>query len=248
MAILKDGYLRGQIGNVVNRKVGSLNVIQTKPSDKLKQTQWTQNAAADFGTASAAGAVIRGAFRSVHRDMHDNEMHNRLVKRMLRVLRGNGKRNQGLLQVKYGNIQRLVDFQFNDNCHIYDHIYFTPLISFAKNGITTVELPALEVQRNFNVPNKCSHLIMKLDVIAIDFSGKRSTSIGNIEIKLARYGENEQHADPQTHVFEVKDKQYDSIVVSMSIIYLAQESRFATLLNTETFNPAGIVAAYNIDS
>ncbi|WP_164122171.1 MULTISPECIES: hypothetical protein [Sphingobacterium] len=110
-------------------------MIQTKPSDKLKQTQWTQNAAADFGTASAARAVIPRAFRAVHRDMYDNEMHNKLVQYMLRVLRGNKKCKQGLLQVKHSNIQRLVDFQFNNNCHIYDRIYFTPQITFAKKAV-----------------------------------------------------------------------------------------------------------------
>lgn len=245
MAIIKNGYLRGQIGNVVNRKVGSLNVIQTKPSNKIRQTKWTQAAASDFGTASAAGAVVRRACNSVHRNVHDNEMHNRLVKCMLRVLRGNGKRLQGLLQIKYGNIQRLVDFQFNESCHIYDYIYFTPLVSFAENGSTTIEIPALKTQENFSIPKGCNHLIFKVDVVGLNFGSKYGTTFGNLEIELARHGDANTHTSPQTHFFDTMNERYDSIIVTLSTLYLSHEGSFSVLLNSDSLNPAGIIAAYN---
>ncbi|WP_181151401.1 hypothetical protein [Sphingobacterium gobiense] len=54
MATNENGYLRGQVGNLVSRKVGTKNIVQTKPGRKIRQTESSKSAAADFGYASAA--------------------------------------------------------------------------------------------------------------------------------------------------------------------------------------------------
>lgn len=246
MAIIENGYLRGQIGNVVNRKVGDKNIVQTKPSDKTRQTRWTEAAASDFGTASSAGAIIRRAFRAVHQGIHDREMHNRLVKRMQRVLRGYGTHEQGYLSVRDGNIQRLVDFQFNKNSHIYDFVYLDPEVTFAKNGNTTIKLPKISAQQNLNWPKGCSHIIIKIDIIGISFQKGYGKSFGSYEIEMQRFSSEQQAVEPQTLNFEIDDTMYNSIIVSLSTLYLDKYKNYATLLNSEKLNPAGIIAAYNI--
>lgn len=246
MAIIENGYLRGQIGNLVNRKVGNKNVVQTKPSDKIKQTKWTEAAARDFGTASSAGSLIRRAFKSLHLDMHDSGMHNRLVKHIQRVLRGYGKDQQGMLLVSRGNIQRLVDFQFNEKCHIYDYVYFDPQVSFEPNGNTSISLPSLNTQRNFFIPKNCSHVMLKIESVGFHFRQKRFETIGTHEIELPIYSQHGKETDPQTLVFEVKDVHYDSIIVSLSIRYITKNGSYTFLLNSEDLNPAGIIATYNL--
>lgn len=243
MAIIENGYLRGQIGNLVNRKVGDKNVVQTKPSDKTKQTRWTEAAASDFGTASAAGSLIRRAFRQVFHNLHDSEMNTRLNKHMQRVLRGNGKYDPGYLRVSKGNIQRLVDFQFNAKCHIYDYVYAQPQVSFAPSGTTTILIPALDVQRNFNNPKSCSHITLKIDVIGFHFSSKCFNIIGTHESEYQLYN---GKTDAQTLVFDVDDNNYESILVCLSTTYISKKGNYNFLLNSKDLNPAGIIAAYNL--
>ena len=245
MAIIDNGYLRGQIGNVVNRKVGTQNVVQTKPTGKIRQTQWTEAAASDFGTASSAGSLIRRAFIVAHRKVHDGQMHNRLVKRMQRVLRGNGKVTKGFMQVKDGNIKRLVDFQFNEKCHIYDYVYFDPKVSFDEVGNTYIQLPAFETHRNLYVPKQCSHIVLKFDVIGFNFPRKSYETIGSHEMELPLYDRDQKEYDKHTLLFDTKDKLFDSLLVSLSTLYIYKNRTYAYLLNDENLNPAGIIAAFN---
>lgn len=245
MAILENGYLRGQIGNLINRKVGNKNVVQTKPSNKIRQTRWTEAAALDFGTASSSGSLIRRAFRSLHMNMHDSGMHNRLVTCMQRVLRGHGKQYQGMLLVNQGNIQRLVDFQFNEKCHLYDYLYFDPQVSFDPNGTTYISLPSLNGQRHFFIPKKCSHVLLKIEAAGFHFAAKHYETIGIHEIELPIYSQNGDGIEPQTLVFEPKDTRYDSLLVALSISYITKNGKYSLLLNSEELNPAGIIAARN---
>ena len=246
MAIIENGYLRGRIGNLVNRKVGTKNVLQTKPMDKIRQTQWTEAAAHDFGTASTAGALIRKAFNYVHRGVHDGQMHNRLVKRMQRVLRGNGKWYKGIMSVRDGNIKRLVDFQFNEKCHIYDYVYMDPQVSIDDLGDTHIHLPTFEAKRNLYFPKRCSHVVLKLDVIGFNFPRKSFKVIGSHEWEFSLYENNSKELQEQTLQFDTKEKEFEVVLVSLSTLYHNKEKNYTYLLNEETLNPAGIIAAFNL--
>ncbi|WP_293946700.1 MULTISPECIES: hypothetical protein [unclassified Sphingobacterium] len=244
MAIIENGYLKGQIGNLVNRKVGDKNVVQAKSSDKMRQTRWTEAAASDFGTASAAGAIIRRAFNTVHQKIHDGGMHNRLVRRMQRVLLGYGKHNAGYQRVSQGNIQRLVGFQFNKNCHLYDYLYFDTNVTFAATGAISILIPELKPEQNFYWPKACSHIILKFEIIGLSFAKRCTQTIGSHETELTRY-DNQQHK-ARTLTFDSPDKDYDTILVSLSTLYLEKRGRYAVLLNSIDLNPAGIIAAHNL--
>ncbi len=246
MAIIENGYLKGQIGNLVNRKVGDKNVVQTKSSDKMRQTIWTEAAASDFGAASAAGAIIRRAFNAVHQKLHDSGMHNRLVKRMQRVLLGNGKHNPGYQRISEGNIQRLVDFQFNKNCHIYDYLYFDTTVNFATTGVISIHIPELKGEENFYWPKACSHIILKIEIIGLSFDKKQSRTIGSHEIELTRYNSELQEA--KTLTFDSTGNNYDTILVSLSTLYLDKRNSYAFLLNSIDLNPAAIIAAHNLNT
>jgi len=243
MAIIENGYLRGQIGNLINRKVGNKNVVQTRSSDKMRQTIWTEAAASDFGTASAAGAIIRRAFIAVHQKIHDSGMHNRLVKRMQRVLLGNGKQPPGNQHVNRGNIQRLVGFQFNKNCHIYDYVYFDTNVKFSATGNILIYIPELQAETHFHWPKACSHIILKIEIIGLSFDQKEAQTIGSQEIEFTRYDRQQHQA--RTLTFDSPDRDYDTILVSLSTLYLDKRSSYAILLNSIDLNPAGIIAAHN---
>ncbi|RKE57550.1 hypothetical protein DFQ12_2438 [Sphingobacterium detergens] len=45
--------------------------------------------------------------------------------------------------------------------------------------------------------------------------------------------------------FDSPDKDYDTILVSLSTLYLEKRSSYALLLNSVDLNPVGIIAAHN---
>lgn len=243
MAIIENGFLRGRIGDLVNRKVGNKNVVQTKASGKIRQTEWTQAAAADFGTASKAGALIRRAFARTHLKMHDGNMHNRLVKTIQRVLRANGTFDAGSLQIKNGNIKRLIDFQFNEHCHLYDYVYLDLQVSYEEAGIIHVHLPAFSKQNNLFRPKWCSDIVLRFEAVGFKYASKYAESISIEEIKLSLY---DGKAEEERHLtFEGNDNEFDSILLALSVQYLKQQGSYTLLLNNEHLSPAGIIAACN---
>lgn len=190
--------------------------------------------------------MIRRAFASVHLDMHDSEMHNRLVKTMLRVLRGYGKARQGMLQVERGNIKRLVDFQFNAKCHIYDYVYFDPRVSFDNEGKTIIVLPPFDAKQNFSAPKTCRYIVLKIDVVVLNFFSSQSRLNKTHEIEIQLSGENQQVTEEQIIEFDCHPTYGETVLVTMSVIYLSTKNKYAMMLNSENLHPAGIIAAHTI--
>lgn len=244
MAINENGYIRGQIGNIVNRKVGDKNVMQTKPARKTRQTAKTKAAASDFGTASSAGALIRSAFIEAHQELHDSGMHNRLVKQLQRVLRGAGKANTGYLQMRHGNIKRLVNFQFNENCHIHDYVFFDPEITMDESGAVNIQLPAYERHQNLFLPPTATNICLLFDVMAFNFSRKNYTPLGTAEVDLKLYGKERNREEPKLLTIASDGAKYDIVLVTLAVNYLnVQKNRFF-MLNNKELNPVAILAAF----
>ncbi|WP_437920988.1 hypothetical protein [Sphingobacterium sp. LRF_L2] len=244
MAVIENGFFRGQIGNLVNRKVGNQNIVQTKSSHKTRQTQWTKAAASDFGKASKAGAMIRQAFILAHQKMHDGLMHTWLVKYLQRVLRANGTADMGDLRIKNGNINRLVGFQFNEQSHIYDALYFDPQVSFEK-GLVTINLPRFNKHTNLFRPKNCSHINLRFETIGFNFGRQYFESLGTHEIDIDMSTNNEAINTSETLTFDSKGQQYDSIITVCAVLYLNKNTNYSILINDINLNPVGIIAAFN---
>lgn len=88
--------------------------------------------------------------------------------------------------------------------------------------------------------------MLKIEAIGFDFRFNRFENIGSHEIELPIYSQNGETTDPQTLIFELKNKHQDSIVVSLSILYITKNGSYTFLLNSEDLNPVGVVAAYNL--
>lgn len=243
MAINENGYLRGQIGYLVHRKVGNQNIVQTRAGG-VRQTRWTKAAANDFGRASTAGALVRRAFIDAHQRLHDNKMHNRLVRQMQRVMSGNGKQYLGEATIGQGNLQRIVNFQFNDHCHLHDYVFFDPVMEMdEKNHRLSVHLPAVIADRHIRIPLRCSHIVLKINIVAFDFLAEESQEIGTEELEVKLYSN--ETAEEQTFDFDIGEDGFDTVLVAMSVLYIYKESKRVYLYNHEQLHPAGIIGAFH---
>src|SRR5690606_40006759 len=77
-------------------------------------------------------------------------------------------------------IKRLVDFQFNENCHLHDYLYFDPEVTLDERGRISIQLPAIKTSSNFYLPKRCSHIVVEFDIKGFNRSeerrvGKQST-------------------------------------------------------------------------
>ena len=247
MAILKNGHLRGQVGNLVNRTVGNQQIVQTKPGRKIRQTALTRAAADDFGYASAAGALLRRAFVETHQQLHDDKMHNRLIKHLQRVMRSNPDATIGSNRIEKGNLNRMVGFQFNSHCHLEDYLYIDPTVGIDATQQLAVHFPAFYRHKHLYIPKDCDHISLQVEAIAFNFDSKNSLSLGLQEIVLAAYQGDENRNPEQTLLFGIPDGNYNCIFVGLCILYTAKTGLRSYIRNSKTLHPAAIIAGFKAE-
>lgn len=243
MAIQENGYLRGQIGNLINRKVGKQHIVQTKPSGNIRQTEWTKAAAEDFGRASKAGALLRRAFIPAHQHLHDGNMHNRLVRQMQRAIKGNVNQFVGEMTVNNGNIERLVNYQFNDKCHLQDYVCFDPDLSMDDQKKLTVSFPSFDPFTSLKIPVRCSHVVLKIDVAAFHFGDNTFKRVGEKEVEIKLY-QSERNVAAQNLAFNCNVTKMETILVVFSVLYLYENGGRCYMQNNKDLHPVGIIGAF----
>lgn len=244
MAIIKDGYLRGQVGNVVHRKLGTQQVLQTRPGRKVKQTASTMEAAEDFGYASSAGALIRQAFVNTHQKLCDDKMHNRLIQNIHRAMRCSPHR--GFNSLTEGNIQRLEGFQFNPNCHLQDYLFVDPKVTLGDSRQICIHFPSFHRLKHLYVPKDCQNIVLQIEVIGLKFWAKTLTFSSTKEIEITTYGVSDPIIPQQTLCFDPLTDSCDGILVGMSVLYIDKVGSRHILRNTRELHPAAIIAAFRV--
>lgn len=248
MAIIKNGFLSGQIGNVVTRQVGDQSIVQTKPGRKVRQSESTKNAAEEFGNASAASAAIRLGLVETHQQLHDDRMHNRLIKHVQRVIRATPNPIPRYNPIHKGNIDRLVGFQFNENCHLQDYLYIDPTVTINDQQQVSVHFPRFHRYKHLRKPENCDMIIIQLETMAFQFKNKsvcRLGSIQEIEVQIQPNQKNETTIDEQTLLFDAPTHPYDSILVGMCLLYLQQSGARSYIQNSKDLHPAAIIGGFN---
>lgn len=246
MAINENGYLRGQVGNLVSRKVGTKNIVQTKPGRKIRQTEWSKAAADDFGYASASGALIRQAFVSTHRQLHDDKMHNRLIKHIHRVMRATARPVPGYSKIEKGNITRLIGFQFNANCHLQDYLYLDPVVSLNSKKQVCVHFPDFYPKEHLHFPKDASHVAIRAEVFSFRFRGRTYFTLGTEEIEIDLH-HGQRLINEQTFIFNAPTEPYDTLLVGLTVLYLDGNGPRSFLYNSKELHPAAIIGGFNAD-
>jgi len=246
MAILENGNLKGLVGNLVFRKSNEKTIVQTAPGRKTKQTKGTKSAATDFGHASTAGSRIRHVMGEVHLKLHDSNMHNRLINQLKRVTRPN-RAPLGEKTIRGGNIDRIVNFQFNDKCHMHDYMHFDPEIKLLDKKQIAIKFPKFDMQNDIHRPKYCNLMKINLMIVVFNFEKQIYVRSHKHQIPLSL------QADPRTVEleelrFDVNDRHAETVLIGMSIEYYERFREDYALLNSKDLHPAAIVGAFIIES
>jgi len=242
MGINDNGFIRGLVGPLVNRKVGNKNYLQSRPY-RVKQTDDTKRAGKDFGKVSRAGAMIRMCFGAVHQHLHDGQMGNRLNRQVYRAIKTNLDCEKGSRTLSNCVLDRLVNFQFNENCHMQDYLFIDPVISLNKKNELKISFPEFDIKRALVLPEKCNAVVFKFFAVSFDFDEFEPTEIKDIEWE---YDVKQDGIPAKTLTIKCSDFVGSSIFVGFTILYLEKSSRRSNVLNEIDFNPASILAAFQL--
>ncbi|MGJ1507529.1 hypothetical protein ACR79N_13640 [Sphingobacterium siyangense] len=245
MAILKNGNLKGAVGNIVFRQSNEQTIVQTIPKPVKKPTPAKKAIGSDFGHISTAGARIREFMGDIHLNMHDSDMHNRLITQLKRVVRPNG-RPTGMKTIHGGKIDRLVNFQFNDKCHIHDFMHFDPDLSLLDKQVH-IRFPKFDLRHDIVLPKHCDALAINFTVAVFNFELQQHIHFYCHEIELNLH-RSDKIIELEELIFDMDYKNAETIIVGMNIEYYKLLRQKHLLLNNKEFHPAAIVAAFAIES
>lgn len=244
MGINDNGFIRGLVGPLVNRKVGNKNYLQSRPY-RVKQTDDTKRASKDFGNVSRAGALIRMCFGEIHQQLHDGQMGNRLNRQIYRAIKTNLDCDKGSRALSNCVLDRLVNFQFNENCHMQDYLFIDPLISLNKKKDLQISFPEFDIKRALVLPEKCNAVVFKFHAFSFDFDELEHKEIKDTEWEYdLKYKQDPIPAKTLT----IKCGEFigSSIFIGFTILYLEKDSRRSNVLNEIDFNAASILVAFQL--
>ncbi|WP_294185508.1 hypothetical protein [uncultured Sphingobacterium sp.] len=244
MAFIENGNLKGLVGNVVFRQSNEKTIVQTNPRLKSKQAKGTKTAATGFGNISKIGAYIRAMMVEVHVGLHDSNMHNRLITQLQRVMSPSGDLSHA---ESIGNpkMNRLVNFQFNEKCHLQDFIHFDPEFRLLDNKQLTIQFPKFDKQKDFRQPKNCDLLIINLSVVMLNFDKQQYIQVHSPQIHINLHTR-PKIVELEQLSFDVNDKDATTVLVGMNVEYYGFHRQKHLLINNKSFHPAAIVGAWSI--
>jgi len=243
MAVLDKKGVRGRIGPLTYRVVGSKNIIQSRPGEgTVKQTLASRICACEFGVASNTARAIRQIFYPVYQGLNDGGMINRLTSSVLKVIKGNREKNRGERDIHGGDLGYLNNFQFNTNSPLEESFLVRPLVELNEERKLTVTLPAFNVYKELKIPEKSNVHTIRITAAAFNFEQEfyQYCGIHNFEIKR---GKTKQEA--LEWVCPDLMPAGCIILVSMSLLFSFNPYNMGTIvLNSKELQPAAIIAAF----
>ncbi len=239
MAIIdKKGYIRGRIGNLVYRKVGDTNIIQSRPA-KVRQTTATKESALEFGLASSTAKVLRYMFAGLSH-YADGGMINRMNQCVLQAIRNGGGATRGQRDLHQGDLSLLEGFQFNKNSPLNEILPFMPTVSVAEEGSVRVILPAMDSEELgwLYGAEGCS---LRFTVMSVDFKKQYYQLLGHHELDV-RKGKVIEQLEWNT---PERAEKGSIVLVALSAVFHTPDGirHDGIILNDKDFFPAAIVAA-----
>ncbi|MRG44389.1 hypothetical protein GFS24_04650 [Chitinophaga sp. SYP-B3965] len=165
----QEGVIKvnGSIGDEVGYRVdGKLRI--RKKAKNVKRSEATKRAAIDFGTASAAGKIIRRGVKQGLDIRTDNKLTNRLNVRTKQVLYA-GSNEPGERTFKREAIAGLTGFQFNSHTDLGRLLNFRPKVKQDGKGNLRIALPALTASDILHAKNT-THIQIKAIAVGVNFT------------------------------------------------------------------------------
>lgn len=238
------GMVSGKVGAVVYRRYRNMNIIQAKPR-KFKQTVNSICASAEFGLASSAAAVIRRAFEPayIHRD---GTAASRSTQSVYRSIRNSSIAEPGRRDLHDANLDELVGMDFNADSRLSQVLQVNHSVYKLENGNIKVRIGAFNSQTSIKRPAgftqrgyKCR---IRLMLIAFNFREEYLEYADVKDIDFYNY----KNIPEQCVVLQASSDQSCIQILSMSVMLYDQMGPTGdyVLLNSRSFSPCAIIAAY----
>ena len=236
MAFNDGKYLHGRIGNLIHKKWRGKQIVQMKTM-AINQSAATKKTAGVFGKASTLSKEIRNSVSDLYKSNYDGAMINRFTTQNAALLRHCYDPETNTYTFKEDSFSRLNGFEFNLKSPLADSLWLQPEISLTENTLL-IALPefAIPDQLKFPVLANTCNLTCFVTLYALQAHLRHNHQPQILEIS------NTQSIVPaQQWTYDVPEGCL--AVVSMGLEFYNLNGNIKTVINSKTFNPAGICGA-----
>ncbi|WP_293879556.1 MULTISPECIES: hypothetical protein [unclassified Sphingobacterium] len=124
-------------------------------------------------------------------------------------------------------------------------LFIDPVVSMNKKKDLKISFPEFDIKRALVLPDKCNAVVFKFHAFSFDFDEFEPTEIKEVEWEYdVKYKEDVIPAKNLT--VKCGDFVGSSIFVGFTMLYLEKGSYRSNVLNEIDFNPASILAAFQL--
>lgn len=216
-----------------------LQVASAKPlKSESKQSPDTKKAASLFGKTSALSKSLRDLCSHYINGFYDGPMVERLVSEVQPVIKAAFNKQQSSYHFSGNSFERLSRFDFNELSPLRNSLLSLPTFSLVADQLT-VTFPELENHRELKFHKDSNSCVIYINVGCYNLEHGFAVPLElNAKIQVQA---KEAIIERQEFVFTLPQ---ECLCLSTVVIHYYQDLyKMPTLVNSKTFNPAGICSA-----
>jgi hypothetical protein len=233
-----DGkYIRGLVGNIVQRKTKDGLVIQMTPKS-VRQSKDTKKAQKVFGQGSVLACAIREDLLQVIRRNYDGDMVNRFNTPVRDVLKQCVNKETGQYTFQKNSFERLEGFEFNLKSLLINNLLVKPLLSF-EGSILKISLPEIQVSQELKFPGQTNFCTL---TVSVSLTALHDGTSKELDPQSVDIYSNQATVPQQDFEFEVAEGGC-LCVAGIGLNYYVLKDQIQMVYNSKDFNPANVCGA-----
>ncbi|MEZ0452552.1 hypothetical protein ABTW24_13195 [Sphingobacterium thalpophilum] len=153
--------------------------------------------------------------------------------------------DRGTLCLNNCALDRLVNFQFNENCHIRDVLTIAPAVNLTEESQIEISFPLFDIKQALLMPKDCNPIVFKFHTFSFNFKEREFTEVKDEEWEIDIVYD--QEPIPAKMISIPCNEFADTpLLVGFTIIYLHKNGRRCNVLNEVDCTPATILAAFQL--
>jgi hypothetical protein len=245
MAIIKNGFTRGRIGNTTYSERNGVQIVKgLSEKPKYNKTTGTIYSSTVFGKASNLANYFRISMYDVYNELHDGAMSVRLTGLVNQSFRPVLDETNLNFNFEPNTFKRLIGFEFNIKSPLQNYLFAQPLVEYTSDNLVKVSIPQMISPTDFIFPQGISKCKIVLTCGLFDLENGFYTQAQSQLFDIGK-------SYPQTIIPE-KSATFHTQPGCLSMIGISLQyykTTFAgdVITNSKQFNPGAILSAQITD-
>jgi hypothetical protein len=237
MASQKNNVFAGMVGNIIFYEMNGKQYARSRPR-KFKQSKATKAVSKLFGEASRLSSQLRSGLWKLLPDTNEKEMRYRFDKAIQQWLRnGNPDTSSGTTGFSF-----IDGFQFSNKASLTEKLKLLLPIDWSQQGKIIINMPKLVPSHDIAAPANTETVHWMIEVVSSTVKERSSLTAQYGTTLDMKYTEKAIPAQKMELSFKVKPQEL--IIVVLALKYTVKKYGNASLLNNESWLPAGIIGSY----